>query len=341
MRYFFIDLENVKSEGLEGVLSLGNEDNVIIFYSENAMNLTIPALENLNNSKASKKFIKTNYIGKNAMDFQIVSLFGAMIERNKQGSYYIISQDNGFRSAVSFCESYFENYHPICGVHPTIIAAITDEMKKAAAKAKPAPAAKTAKNVKEAVPEQNSQAAQSAQTAQTAQGTQTAQNEQTSQDTASQPKKKRHRKKKSPSAEAQKNSSESEDVESEAPCEEDATPEDTGSTADNETAPTEAVVQAPAVNRLEYIYNTLGELLSAKTIDIYASAIDEGIARCANREELHEFFRGRYGDDEGEALYKVMQSDFEAMKQARPKKTSGTHRRGHRKSKKSKAPAAE
>ena len=130
MKYFFIDLENVRSEGLEGVLSLAADDMVFIFYSENAMNLSIPALENLNNSKASKKFIKTNYIGKNAMDFQIVSLFGAMIERNKKGSYYIISQDNGFRSAVSFCESYFEGYGILCGVAPTIIAAITDEMKK-------------------------------------------------------------------------------------------------------------------------------------------------------------------------------------------------------------------
>ena len=129
MRFFFIDLENVRSEGLEGVSSLSDSDMVFIYYSENAMNLSIPTLENLNNSRASKKFIKTNYIGKNAMDFQIVSLFGAMIERNRQGSYYIISQDNGFRSAVSFCESYFEDYGITCGVYPTIISAITAEMK--------------------------------------------------------------------------------------------------------------------------------------------------------------------------------------------------------------------
>ena len=142
MRFFFIDLENVRSEGLEGVSSLSDSDMVFIYYSENAMNLSIPTLENLNNSRASKKFIKTNYIGKNAMDFQIVSLFGAMIERNRQGSYYIISQDNGFRSAVSFCESYFEDYGITCGVYPTIISAITAEMKNslknAPAKKKPA-----------------------------------------------------------------------------------------------------------------------------------------------------------------------------------------------------------
>ena len=129
MRYFFIDLENVRNEGLEGVLSLNEKDMVYIFYSENAFSMAIPTMESITNSKCSSKFIKTNYIGKNAMDFQIVSLFGAMIERCREGSFYIISKDNGFRSAVSFCESFFSEYPIKCGVYPRIISALAVETK--------------------------------------------------------------------------------------------------------------------------------------------------------------------------------------------------------------------
>lgn len=292
MRYFFIDLENVRSEGLEGVASLAADDMVFIYYSENAMNLSIPTLENLNNSKASKKFIKTNYIGKNAMDFQIVSLFGAMIERNRQGSYYIISQDNGFRSAVSFCESYFEDYHIICGVAPTIISAITEDMKKTAAASA------------------------------------------TSAGSASQPAQKARKKKHKTSsgAQAEKNESTENAVQADkkmqtekaAKTEKSEQTEKTDRTEKNEqTAKPQKEAPAQAADdakpRFGYIYEALSELLSEKTIDIYAATIDEAIETSANKNELHDFYKNRFGEDEGEALYKITQGDFELLKKARPK----------------------
>ena len=285
MRFFFIDLENVRSEGLEGVSSLGDTDTVFIYYSENAMNLSIPTLENLNNSRSSKKFIKTNYIGKNAMDFQIVSLFGAMIERNKGGSYYIISQDNGFRSAVSFCESYFEDYRIRCGVYPTIISAITAEMKSAPK----------------------------------AGGEET-------QDSA---KKKRRRRKKNQTAKEENTGVQTEEAK-------EVTEEAADTVKENAAVRGKEAQEAPKnqkppanspEGRLGYIYTILKEFLSEKTIGLYAEAIDEAIAKCKNRNELHDFYHSRFGDDEGEALYKITQGDFEKMKQARPSKPSRTHRR--------------
>lgn len=127
MRNFFIDLENVRSYGLEGVLLLRPDDMVYVFYSDNANTLTIPTIESLNDSPATVKYIKTNYIGANAMDFQIVTLLGATIERDKQGSFYIISHDNGFKSAVKFCEGYFQNYDIVTGVFANIILALNSE----------------------------------------------------------------------------------------------------------------------------------------------------------------------------------------------------------------------
>jgi hypothetical protein len=322
MRFFFIDLENVRSEGLEGVSSLSDSDMVFIYYSENAMNLSIPTLENLNNSRASKKFIKTNYIGKNAMDFQIVSLFGAMIERNRQGSYYIISQDNGFRSAVSFCESYFEDYGITCGVYPTIISAITAEMKNSL---KNAPAKK--KTAKQAAAPQ----APAAKQAQPAPAPEEAGEPEKAQEEPAAKKKSRRRRRKS-SQNRQETAADAvneEIIEEEDPASTDKAPEKEPEAA--ETAP-EAQEETQTADKLGYIYTILGSLLSQKTISLYAEAIDEAVAGCKNREELHTYFREHFGEDEGEALFKVTQGDFERMKQERPKKSSGRRRRPRRRS---------
>ena len=127
MRSFFIDLENVRSYGLEGILLLKPEDKVYVFYSDNANTLTIPTIESLNESSAKVKYIKTNYIGANAMDFQIVTLLGASIEKEQKGSFYIISHDNGFKSAVKFCEGYFTGYDIVTGVFANILLALNSE----------------------------------------------------------------------------------------------------------------------------------------------------------------------------------------------------------------------
>ena len=323
MRFFFIDLENVRSEGLEGVSSLSDSDMVFIYYSENAMNLSIPTLENLNNSRASKKFIKTNYIGKNAMDFQIVSLFGAMIERNRQGSYYIISQDNGFRSAVSFCESYFEDYGITCGVYPTIISAITAEMKNSL---KNAPAKK--KPAKQAAAPQ----APAAKQAQPAPAPEEAGEPDKAQEEPAAKKKSRRRRRKSSQSKQESTAADAvngEIIEEEDPASADQAPEK--EPAVKETAP-EAQEETQTADKLGYIYTILGSLLSQKTISLYAEAIDEAVAGCKNREELHTYFRDHFGEDEGEALFKVTQGDFERMKQERPKKSSGRRRRPRRRS---------
>ena len=346
MRFFFIDLENVRSEGLEGVGSLCDTDMVFIYYSENAMNLSIPTLENLNNSRASKKFIKTNYIGKNAMDFQIVSLFGAMIEREKGGSFYIISQDNGFRSAVSFCESYFEDYGIRCGVYPTIISAITAEMKNKPVQ--PKIQGKHPKNESAGTAgadakgrDKNPGTAKGTPENEVAKnGTQTVDSRKTGEEeTQTSGKKKRRRRKKSGAGkdDAQNVRTENSDVVSSEDDRDFA--EDTSKTVTADETDSKSVknntgaqnAQKPAANspegRLGYIYAILKELLSEKTISIYAEAIDEGIAKCKNRNELHDFYHQRFGDDEGEALYKITQGDFEKMKQARPSRPSRTHRR--------------
>ncbi|MCR5685965.1 MAG: hypothetical protein K6G81_11205 [Lachnospiraceae bacterium] len=310
MRYFFIDLENVRNEGLEGVLTLNSDDMVYIFYSENAFSMAIPTLESITNSKCSSKFIKTNYIGKNAMDFQIVSLFGATIERCKEGSFYIISKDNGFRSAVSFCESYFGHYPIKCGVFAKIINAVSNELKPSKNKNASSVSAKPAAAQESVIPAELPAAVADTQ-------------EQQSKTRSRSRSRRRGGSKQTPeTVTAAPQSGE--------PVRSEAVQEDEQKNAKVRNNPGQGQENAGKEQnkpgKLDYIFEVLGEILSPKTIEIYAQTIDDGVAKTANREELKAYFAEQLGDDEGDALFKVVQSDYELFKQKRPKRTSRPHR---------------
>jgi len=300
MRFFFIDLENVRSNGLEGVLSLEADDQVFIFYSENANNLTIPTLENINNSKATVKFINTNFVGSNAMDFQIVSLLGAMIERQKKGFFSIISHDNGFKSALTFCERYFTDYPISLGKFDNIISAIAYDLKhpvdgiiegngaikkkkkkRDGAKQQDDKAVITGRREgqdREASDENSSATEKTGDAGETPVSTGNTQ--------APEKKENRNRRRK-------RNTTNSDDA------------------ARKNQSLSEPVSAGPD---MKYIYDYLKDILSVKTIDVYASKIHEGLLVANSKDELHKFFKSKCGEDEGEALYKLLQGDFENMK---------------------------
>ncbi|MBQ6089909.1 MAG: hypothetical protein IJL07_01405 [Lachnospiraceae bacterium] len=305
MRFFFIDLENVRSNGLEGVLSLEADDQVLVFYSENANNLTIPTLENINNSKATVKFINTNFVGSNAMDFQIVSLLGAMIERHKQGFFSIISHDNGFKSALTFCERYFSDYPISVGKFDNIISAIAYDLKhpikgsaeggSGAIKKKKkggSGASKQAERDDKAVITGRKEAhadSQATASSQNDAGQEQADRSGAQEQTGAAPEKKEGRSRR-------RRRSKSSDTENSA------------SKAQN-TA--ETVSAGPD---MQYIYDYLKDMLSVKTIDVYASKIHEALLVANTKDELHKFFKNKCGEDEGEALFKLLHGDFENMK---------------------------
>ena len=305
MRFFFIDLENVRSNGLEGVLSLEADDQVLVFYSENANNLTIPTLENINNSKATVKFINTNFVGSNAMDFQIVSLLGAMIERHKQGFFSIISHDNGFKSALTFCERYFSDYPISVGKFDNIISAIAYDLKhpikgsaeggSGAIKKKKkggSGASKQAERDDKAVITGRKEAhadSQATASSQNDAGQEQADRSGAQEQTGAAPEKKEGRSRR-------RRRSKSSDTENSA------------SKAQN-TA--ETVSAGPD---MQYIYDYLNDMLSVKTIDVYASKIHEALLVANTKDELHKFFKNKCGEDEGEALFKLLHGDFENMK---------------------------
>ena len=104
MNYFFVDYENVKTHGLDGISKLNDDDVVCIFYSDNADSLTFGLHRRLNESKASILYQRVEVGSKNALDFQLASYLGYIIHENinKPYKYFIVTKDNGFSSLVGY-----------------------------------------------------------------------------------------------------------------------------------------------------------------------------------------------------------------------------------------------
>ncbi|MCL2696659.1 MAG: PIN domain-containing protein [Oscillospiraceae bacterium] len=114
MRIFFIDFENVHSEGMTGVDHLTEADEVVIFYSNNADSITFDILHKLMFCKSKLSYYKIKRGGKNALDFQLSCYLGFLIHKNPEAEFYIISKDNGYDFIMDFWEQGY------CGVEPVI-----------------------------------------------------------------------------------------------------------------------------------------------------------------------------------------------------------------------------
>lgn len=104
MAYYFVDYENVKTHGLDGIGKLSKNDVVVIFYSENADSLTFGLHKRINESPASIVYQKVDVGRKNALDFQLASYLGYVIHETLETptKYYIVTKDQGFASLVGY-----------------------------------------------------------------------------------------------------------------------------------------------------------------------------------------------------------------------------------------------
>ena len=127
MRLFLIDYENVNAAGLHGIGQIEREDRVILFYSHAANTLSFEIMDEMMDGGVLPERVCLEHTGKNALDFQLVTFLGYLIAKEKADSYYIISKDSGFQSAISFCQTYLG-----VKVHlkSSILAALSSKQKK-------------------------------------------------------------------------------------------------------------------------------------------------------------------------------------------------------------------
>ncbi len=117
-RVFLVDYENVKNQGLNGILKLTENDTVCIFYSEKADSMTFGLHRRLMQTKANVKYQKVDVGTKNALDFQLVLYLGYVISVNQSKGntdclYYIVTKDKEFLCLKNYCHRFHAEVYQV------------------------------------------------------------------------------------------------------------------------------------------------------------------------------------------------------------------------------------
>lgn len=104
MNYYFIDFENVHSDGFCGIEKVKKGDVIYVIYSERSKAFSLEILEKAAIQGAELKAYKVEVGSKNALDFQLSSFLGYIIGKSDHMdcSYTIVSKDMGYDKVVSF-----------------------------------------------------------------------------------------------------------------------------------------------------------------------------------------------------------------------------------------------
>ena len=102
MAIYLIDYEN--TQNLLGINDLSANDYVIIFYSQKASSLSFETHKEILSSKATIEYKFVEVGGQNALDFQLASYLGYLINQNEspESKFYIISKDKGYSFVAAF-----------------------------------------------------------------------------------------------------------------------------------------------------------------------------------------------------------------------------------------------
>ncbi|MBQ6111571.1 MAG: diguanylate cyclase [Synergistaceae bacterium] len=127
--YYLVDYENVKNHAFNGLENMSVHDEICIFYSDNALgSFTVELHNQMNESKARIITRKATVGTKNALDFQLAAYLGELIaQNNAQCNYFIVSNDKGYESLISFGRERHVNVKIIPNLSGTLAA--SDEMK--------------------------------------------------------------------------------------------------------------------------------------------------------------------------------------------------------------------
>ncbi len=99
-RVFFVDYENVDTNGLDGLTRLTSQDHVYIYYSEAHSRMSFGLHRRICESNSEFYYRKIKDNSKNALDNEIMREANDVISE-KNTDYYIISKDKGYHSFVN------------------------------------------------------------------------------------------------------------------------------------------------------------------------------------------------------------------------------------------------
>lgn len=108
MGYYFIDIENVGDIGFEGYEKLTKKDTLVIFYRFDTQ-LSKKMKKIINEKVVNIETKKIDASTKNAIDFNIIAYLGYLIGCNVSKEYFVITRDNGFKTALSLLRTINKN----------------------------------------------------------------------------------------------------------------------------------------------------------------------------------------------------------------------------------------
>lgn len=109
MRYFYIDTENVKSYEFLDSWNLTKDDAVVFFISENSRSIKFNELNKFLFLPSKSIFENVIVKEKNAMDFHMVAYLATnIVLSDKNDEHYIVSDDNGFYTAINYLQTKHE-----------------------------------------------------------------------------------------------------------------------------------------------------------------------------------------------------------------------------------------
>jgi len=104
MKIFYIDFENVKDNGLNGIAKLKPEDVVRVYYSEDANKMTFGTHRRIIESEAEFEYLRMrkDLKGvKNALDVLLMNDMSDRIVEEKKAEFYIVSEDGDFDNYIA------------------------------------------------------------------------------------------------------------------------------------------------------------------------------------------------------------------------------------------------
>lgn len=128
MASYLVDYENVQGNGLEGLDRLTDDDDVYIFYSDNADKITFALHKLLNEAKAQVHYVHVEVGHKNALDFQLATYLGYLIANQLGEQYFLVTRDNGFEAISRFWKGKYVRVDIASNLTGRSRAAIADEL---------------------------------------------------------------------------------------------------------------------------------------------------------------------------------------------------------------------
>jgi len=100
--HFLIDYENVREAGLDGLEYLYNTDAITIFYSAACEKISKRSMDFILQSGCHFQAVRLKRTGKNALDFYIVSMAGALFGAGFAGKVVVVSKNKGYAAMKDY-----------------------------------------------------------------------------------------------------------------------------------------------------------------------------------------------------------------------------------------------